>query len=401
METMSRILLTASLKWPAAARLAGAFAALGAEVEAFVPRGHAIAASRHVARLHIYQPLSALSGLRRAIESAKPDFIVPCDDRAVRHLLALREIAPSLAPMIEHSLGRPEFYAQMFSRCAFLNAAREEGIRVPHTIAVGDERELNSALSQVGFPAVLKADGTWGGDGVAILYNREQAKEAWRRLADAPSRFLSLARAAKRKDTHHLLAALHRARPAMSVQRFIEGKPATSAIACRDGKVLAAIHMDVVQMHGETGHASVIRRVDCPEMERAARLIAARFRLSGLHGLDYMRDSEGMHLLEINPRATQICHLALGEGRDLLAVLLGAQARAPITQSDLIALFPQEWKRDAQSAWLECAFRDVPMDDPDLIAALLPAPAPRAARFQLRAGKPGKVSLTILKGNGR
>src|SRR5580692_7236720 len=117
-EPMARILLTASLKWPAAARLAGAFAALGAEVEAFAPRGHAIAASRHVARSHIYQPLRALSGLRRAIESGTPDLIVPCDDRAVRHLLALHEIAPSLAPLIEYSLGRPEFYTQMFSRCA-------------------------------------------------------------------------------------------------------------------------------------------------------------------------------------------------------------------------------------------------------------------------------------------
>ncbi len=162
-------------------------------------------------------------------------------------------------------------------------------------------------------------------------------------------------------------------------QRFISGKPATSAIACRDGQVLAAIHMDVVQMHGETGHASVIRRVDCAEMDRAARLIAARFKLSGLHGLDYMRDGEGVHLLEINPRATQICHLTLGEGRDLPAALLDAQGtRGPVSPSDLIALFPQEWKRDAGSAYLtRCAFRDVLHGrSGTLIAALLPASAP-------------------------
>lgn len=378
--TMARILLTATLKWPAAARLAGAFASLGCEVEALVPRGHAIEASRHVTRLHVYHPLAALRGLRRAIEIAKPDLIIPCDDRAVRHLLALhaRKNGSSVAELIERSIGKADSYPQMFSRCAFLDAARKEGIRVPDTMPVLNEHELDLALSHTGFPAVLKADGTWGGDGVTILRKRDQVQTGWRGLAVAPTRLRSLARAMKRRDAHHLLAALKYDHPAMSLQRFVTGMPATSAIACRDGKVLAAIHMDVAKMHGDTGHASVVRRVDCAEMDEAARRVAARFNLSGLHGLDFMRDEKGVHLIEINPRATQICHLALGEGRDLLAALLTAQgtfipARATSTVSDLIALFPQEWKRDPESPWLKVAFADMPADDPGLIAALLPA----------------------------
>jgi len=381
---MARILLTATLKWPAAARLAGAFAALGCEVEALVPRGHAIGASRHVARIHAYRPLGALRGLRRAIRDAKPDLIVPCDDRAVRHLLALHARAKGLpvAATIERSIGNPDFYPQMFSRCAFLNAAREEGIRVPETLPIANQHELESMLTYIGIPTVLKADGTWGGDGVAILRNREQVHDAWQRLAVPPTRSLSLARAVKRRDAHHLLAALKSDQPAMSLQRFVAGMPATSAIACRDGNLLAAIHMDVAKMHGDTGHASVMRRIDCAEMDEAARRIAARFHLSGLHGLDFMRDEQGVHLIEINPRATQICHLALGE--DLLAALLiangtSAAPRAAATSSDLIALFPQEWKRDPESPWLGIAFRDMPLDDPGLIPALLPTPA-RAAR---------------------
>ena len=378
--TMARILLTATLKWPAAARLAGAFAALGAEVEALVPRGHAIEASRHAARLHVYHPLAALRGLRRAIEIAKPDLIVPCDDRAVRHLLALqaRRRESAVAELIARSIGKVDSYPQMFSRCAFLEAARKEGIRVPDTMPILNEHELDLALSHTGFPAVLKADGTWGGDGVAILRKRDQVQTGWRGLAMAPTRLRSLARAVKRWDAHHLLTALKYDHPAMSLQRFVTGMPATSAIACRDGKMLAAIHMDVAKMHGDTGHASVVRRIDCAEMDEAARRIAARFKLTGLHGLDFMRDEKGVHLIEINPRATQICHLALGEGRDLLAALLTAHgthtpARVASTASDLIALFPQEWKRDPESPWLKVAFRDMPADDHGLIAALLPA----------------------------
>ena len=77
------------------------------------------------------------------------------------------------------------------------------------------------------------------------------------------------------------------------VQRFIQGKPATSAFACRDGEVLAALHMDVVAWQRATGPASLIRRTDCAAMDGAAHKIARRFKLSGLHGLDFMRDEDG------------------------------------------------------------------------------------------------------------
>ena len=78
------------------------------------------------------------------------------------------------------------------------------------------------------------------------------------------------------------------------MQRFIRGKPATSAFACRDGEMLAAIHMDVVESRGTTGPASLIRRTDCARMDEAARRIARRLGLSGLHGLDFVRDEGGV-----------------------------------------------------------------------------------------------------------
>ena len=67
-----------------------------------------------------------------------------------------------------------------------------------------------------------------------------------------------------------------------------------------------------------------------PRPRVRARRIAARFGLSGLQGLDFVRDEEGLpHLIEINPRATQICHLALGS--DLPAALLGVPPRSAAT----------------------------------------------------------------------
>jgi hypothetical protein len=111
-------------------------------------------------------------------------------------------------------------------------------------------------------------------------------------------------------------------------------------------------------------------------MADSARKIAARFGLSGLYGLDYMRDAQGrVFLLEINPRATPTSHLALGMGHDLAAALLSAAGqpvpdRPAVTEKSHIALFPQELGRDPASPHLAAGYHDLPLEDPRLAAAL-------------------------------
>src|SRR5271169_3948405 len=86
---MRRIMLYATLKWPSAARYAGGFAAAGCEAYALSPDGAPVQSSRYVSGSHLYNPLTPLRSLRKAIARVAPDLIVPCDDRAVRHLLRL------------------------------------------------------------------------------------------------------------------------------------------------------------------------------------------------------------------------------------------------------------------------------------------------------------------------
>src|SRR6185312_7245854 len=66
---MAKVLLSTTMMWPAPARLAGAFAACGATVEALAPRRHPIGESKALAKLHPYRPLQAISGLRNALEA--------------------------------------------------------------------------------------------------------------------------------------------------------------------------------------------------------------------------------------------------------------------------------------------------------------------------------------------
>jgi hypothetical protein len=400
-----RILLATTVKWPSAAYLAGAFASFGCSVEAVFPRGHVLGVSRHVGRAYTYRPLCPQSSFAAAIAAAQPDLIVPCDDRAVSHLLSIQAHAPDVTALLVRSMGRMESYPFMMARSRAIAIAQAEGISTPLTVAVTNESEFWRALGRVGLPAVLKADGSWGGDGVAVVRTREEAGRAFRKLAFPPSRLRCLVRTVLRNDAHFLQEALAPKTPTIQLQQFIKGKPATSAFACRDGEVLAAIHVDVAESRGMTGPASLIKRIDCNRMDEAARRIARRFWLSGLHGLDFIRDEGGVpHFIEINPRATQICHLALGAGHDLPSALLGQPPRPIATDQPLIALFPQAWQSGRPVPDSQAAYLDVPWDDPAVLAAALgPGFAPPKPQPQQRALAPADPLQFLtdgLPGNG-
>jgi hypothetical protein len=223
-----RILLYATLKWPSAARYAGGFAAAGCDVFALVPDGAPVQASRYVSGSHLYKPLAPLRSLRKAIAKSSPDLIVPCDDRAVRHLLRLyqSEKGSPVAALIARSLGSPENYDRVLSRSASLAELRAQGVRVPETLPVANEEELDACLAVTGLPAVLKADDSWGGEGVVIAKTREEALAAYRKLSNPPSRLRSIARAMRRRDAHFLLAAAKpRRRPSACNASSKDGPP--------------------------------------------------------------------------------------------------------------------------------------------------------------------------------
>jgi hypothetical protein len=369
------ILLATTVNWPSAARLAGAFTLLGASVEAVAPRNHVLHASRYPKHIHRYRPLQPLDSIAKAIHTAEPDLVIPCDDRALALLLAV----PGCEPLLRRSLGPLEHYPVLTARSPSLAAAREDGIEAPLTLAVPDHTDLAGALGAVGLPCVMKTDASWGGNGVKLVRTREEAEKAYAKLKGPPERWRSVARALLRKDMHYIAEAWTPRTALVNVQAFVPGKPATSVFAARDGQVLAALHMDVIACEGGTGPASRMRRIDSPAMDEAAHKIAARFSLNGLHGLDFMRDEAGVaHLIEINPRATQICHLALGP--DLPAALLGVPARRPVTSKAQIALFPQLVKGARGDLSI---YEDIPWDDPVMLHAAAAGCLPEAEELEL------------------
>jgi hypothetical protein len=385
-----KILISTTVGWTSTARHAAGFSRAGCTVEALAPKGSPLLASRYVSARHPYRSVFARPSLREAILRAKPDLIVGSDDRAVENLLGLYREAPKdsfIAAVIERSLGTPERYAGMISRETFMRTARGLSIRTPDTVPVASADMLDDCLDIIGLPAVLKADGSWGGEGIAVVKSREEAHAAFRKLGYPPLRARSLARAVKRRDGHWLMAAAAPQRRAVSLQRFIPGRPAASAFACWKGEVVGAIYYDVLCADGAIGPPQVIRRVDCPEIAEATRRVARHFGLSGLHGMDFIRDEAGrVHLLEINPRPTQGGTLPFGPGRDLPAALAscvspGARPR-PAIANDTVVFFAQEWLRDPESAYLKAGHHDVPWDDPVILRACLQDALPAAKRMR-------------------
>lgn len=379
------ILLTDTSRYATPARMAIALSAAGARVDAVCPpRDHCLRKTRAVRKIYPHSWYEPLDALEAAIEAARPDIVIPCDDRGVQDLHELYCRArkagaakQSIVDLIERSLGPAASFSAVLSRHDLLKLAREENLRVPATQLVASLADLDAWGSAHSFPWVLKADGTCGGRGVRIVHNRPEAEQAFQEISRPPRVASAMRRLIIDRDAFWLRPWWIGASPAVIVQSFVAGTPANCAAVCWKGDVLAGLGVEVVSAQDPTGPATVVRVVENSEMSRAASRISSRLKLSGFIGLDFMIEEKtgDTYLIEMNPRCTPLCHLQLGPGRDMVtpifAQLAAAPARQapPVTDKDLIAYFPRAWTFSKDL--LSSCFQDIPQNEPDLVEELL------------------------------
>jgi hypothetical protein len=375
-----KVLLAENSGWSVVALLAVRLASAGVHVSAVCPPRHLLHKTRAVREILPYSAFRPLESLSDAIEATRPDFIIPCDDRAIGHVHELhsgtvRRGASDLTALIEKSLGSPDSYSVVSSRYELLRIAREEGLRVPDTEQINSESDLVSWQERHVFPWILKADTTGNGHGVRIAHSCGQAGNILAEL----TRFYRLGRAVKRmcvnRDSFWLRPWWQGVRPSVVVQSYIHGRPANCGVVCWKGKVLAGIAVEVVCETMPMAHSSVARVVNSPDMMLCAERIARRLNLSGFFGLDFMIE-EGTnltYLIEMNPRPTRLSSLRLGKGRDMIGALFAQLSGRPVqevavTQKDTIAYFPEA--RTARSHLVESSYYDIPEGEPDLLQEL-------------------------------
>jgi hypothetical protein len=372
-----KVLLCSRLWWASSARLALAFLRAGCRVSAVCPPSHPL---RHVTgldSLHSYANLDPAGSLRNAILASGAELVVPCDDAAVWHLHQLHNRYPEMRRLIEYSLGAKESFSIVQSRGDMLDAAASLGIRVPLTQTVISEEDLNNW--PLDGQAVVKLDGTWGGAGVAIVDSHAKAVAEFRRLSGPIRSGVAWKRWLINRHPRALMSWRRRREKGLTIQQFVQGRPANTMAACWQGEVLAAVSVEVLASQGPTGAAIVVRLVKNEEIERATRLLARKLMFNGFIGLDFiLEDKTGdAYLIELNPRSTQLGHLRLpGQGDLASALVARIKGEIPTVPPDcienpIIALFPQTLNWDPGSVYLTSGHHDMPLEEPALCRELL------------------------------
>lgn len=377
-----RVLFVDTTRRAVGARLPLAFSRLECRIGTVCPaHGHPARALASRIETFIYRPLRPLQSIRDAMLSFDPCIVVPVCERAVEHLHRLHAWAcensfPQIVACIERSLGPAESYAIVASRFKLLSTAAEEGILVPAMIDLRNAEDLRTGNSAAGFPWVIKADGSSGGLGIEIAENVGAAEQFIARHQRRARTSTFLRRLCTSRDRPAVVAEWRRLPGPMMAQAWIAGRPANCSVVCWQGEVLAAISVEVLATSGRNGPASLVEIVDGHNMLKAARRLAARLRLSGFFGLDFMIESatRNTYLIEMNPRCTPSAAFELGTGRNLPAALWARLTGRPephtdpMTAKKTVAIFPQVPESYGRTS---DGYYDVPVDSPELAYALL------------------------------
>lgn len=377
-----RVLVTTTRRWLSTTRLALELSECGFTVYALCPAGHSLARVSFVSRAYQHNAFRPLGSLQKAIEACQPDFLIPSDEDSVAQLHRLyintqptNVAAEKLRLLIERSLGDPEQFPIVHARDKIASLARALGVASPMSAAVCDEADLERKLGTIGFPAVLKTDGSLGGSGVAIINNLTDARRAFRKLSVPPGVLRALKRLVINRDANLVIPCLLRRRSSISAQAFVCGELANAAVACWKGEVLAHVIVEVLATRSVNGPATVVNVITHAGISEAVTLMARRLSLSGLCGFDFILDpTDGRALMiEFNPRATQTCHLVSSDGKQLVVSLaaqlheLAPAGKLAVPVRGPIALFPYAVAGDPKSVCSKDVFKDVPWQSSQLI----------------------------------
>ena len=169
------------------------------------------------------------------------------------------------------------------------------------------------------------------------------------------------------------------------MQRWIDGDVVNRASLAWNGTEIAGFTRGrLATWPGPLSPASVVEFVGIPAVADATRRLFALTAMHGLVGTQFIveRGTGTPYLIEVNRRMLPATHSGSLIGIDLAAALYakvtGASWQGP---ADLppgpnlrLALFPQEWYRDAGSEWLRTLPSDAPWHDPGLLTAMLRPP---------------------------
>ena len=370
------LVATIGMEYVAPARMPRELKRAGFRVAMLAPEGAWATRTRYLDMLARMAPRASLATwadvllqLQRQID---PAFVLPGDDATLRALMAIAAQAPAdvpaataaaVRPLIVRSLGEPRHYLASVDKAGLVALARDAGIDVPPGMAVHTADDAVAAARDLGYPVILRPSIGTASRGVAICAGEAALREAFAALP-APTRWTETAHA-----------------PVL-VQRVLTGARRNRANVAWQGREIAGYTREAIERWPNAlGAGSVTRFVADPAIARASARLIEALGASGFTGVGFIVDEQSGRpcLIEINRRMVPATHAARHAGVDLAAAFRVAVRGEPWTGvTDLaednprpLALFPQEWLRDRNSAHLALGPSDAPWDDPPLFAAML------------------------------
>ena len=380
-----RVLIATAREWLSGARLALALHSFGCEVSLLSPADHPARLTGVISQWTHFWQMRPFRSFEHALDATAPDSLILADEIVLHYGLLLagkdNDYGLRLRHLIESTTAGSTALRLARTRFDLLHQARQLQVPVPETEPIPTLEDLPRAAAHLGFPLVLKSDGSAGGQGVRIARSMEEAQDFWDKLHRTPSLPRVLKRGLIDGEWMHLRSWTRRVKSAVSAQQWIAGREATSMAMTHQGRLLASVEFEVVQATESRGPSSVLRVLDDVRLRHAMARIVAHLGINGFCGFDFICEpgTGNPLLIEMNTRPTQVSHLSFGKGKDLVAAyvreVLGKQVedRPAATNNPFIALFPQELRRDAASSWVRDAWMDVPWDSPALIDFALEA----------------------------
>ncbi len=351
--SVSSILILTTQPWLQVTRLALRLVEYGARVSAICPDESHLPHAPGIARRFRYRLANPLGSVRHAIKASGAHYLVPADDLAVWFLHELAETDPALRPLIERSLGPIASQPVQRSRFKLLALAHQLGVSVPQTELIGGSADLHRWCTAHPEGFVLKKDGTWGGRGVELVQGSEEAHEAYARL-QKPAAWSERAAQWLRAGDGSAFARLRcLGQPEITAQTLVRGVPANSMYACREGKILGEVQARVAASKGQTGPSLVVQLIKDPSITRAGTELASALGLSGFFGLDFILDAHTgkPYLLEMNPRSTQLGHIAVAGQADLVGLMWAQWTGTPVPANADPQLSPAVWFYPDAETW--------------------------------------------------
>ncbi|HVT12268.1 MAG TPA: ATP-grasp domain-containing protein [Fimbriimonadaceae bacterium] len=349
---MPRLLVLALENWLGAARLPRALKCAGFEISLLCYPNTLISLTKYADDRDVCLPNDpaeiVLKRMLALLDAHPARMIVPADDRALRYLCHLLEVAPiarfpkALVDLVRASLPDPAAFKYGVDKEAATELMTGLGFRAPRRSMIWSMHELKSFIEEVGFPVVVKPLEGTAGQGVQIL-----------------------------RDAAGLAAATITENERWMAQQYIRGKAAGAASVALDGKCLATLAFEkTITYPGETGPTSVATRLDTEEIHRGSAAFAEATNYNGFYSPGFViEEATGLpYFLEVNSRAIPIVPPSGKMGLDLCGALYAGVVGAPPPTQDLsaprvMAFYPQELHRDPNSPYRDLIL-DEPFDDP-------------------------------------